>query len=169
MNKYKKILVLFISLIYCFFIFEYPDSMFFKVSIPLFTTIISLVICPKSEKFNFTISLRRKSESKIEIILFVCNTTIDFYHINRIKIGKLPEEIMKGEIISPNSSKNIEMSINGNLPPKSQNIKGNLYVTINANSKVKKYLKRKILNPHYELTATKFYKFRKTIREVFKS
>jgi hypothetical protein len=167
---YKKILVFFIAIIYSLLLFICSDiQKFLSDLIPLFTTIITLIICKKSENFDFTINLELKLELKIGIKLDIYNFTTNIYHIKKIKVGKLPEEIISDEIIQPNSDKHINLSIGGPLSPKSKNIRVKLYVTKNANNKPIVYPKTKILNPNFDLAATDCYKFVNAIKGVLKS
>jgi hypothetical protein len=164
---YKKILFIFSAVIYGILILKYPDDQTLLALIPLFTTIISLLKL-KSEKFDFNVSLKNEPESKIGVILYIHNSTIDAYHIHKIIIGRLPEEIITDKIIQPKSDKYINLSIDGPLPLKFRNVKVKLYVYLNANNKLIKYSKKKTSNPNFELTATKWYNLKNKISEVFK-
>jgi hypothetical protein len=169
MNSITKVSVLIIAAIYGVLIFKFPESKALTAVIPLVTAIISLVICQKSENFSFSVSLTKNFDSRLNITLNMHNNTMNIYHIHKIKIGNLPEEIMEEVIIQPNSFKteNISAIEIGNLPRESRYVKGKLYVAINANNK--EYSVKKILNPCYDLAASRRYKFMNAIREVFRS
>jgi hypothetical protein len=161
MNIGKKIIVIIIALIYGLIIFKNQDNKALLAFIPLITTIITVIICEKTDKFTYNISLEGEKGSKIKILLDIYNLTTDIYQIQKIKIGKLPEEIVdytiKRMIEKPEK---IIKIIDGPLSTKSKYVNAVLYVKRNANKRQIKYPKIRILNPNFEITATSYYKIK---------
>jgi len=148
----SKIFVVLSTLCYFVLILLYPSDASIQACIPLFSSLITILMSVSLEgRFSFNVCLE-KIASKMRIRIRIQNTTKHTYNIRKVKIGDLPEKILAEEINPLTKIESINVDIFGTLPSNLKTVDVMLYVNIDTSNKCKRYSMKKILNPYYEIT-----------------